>query len=427
MNMKKKIIALAAATIIAAQAFILPVGAANYFVSPSNGTDYAAAPGLPLQMGNPWLFKGSAGEHKEVLEEDADGTKFYHCESDSIKQGTPGEGSWYLYTRKNSGLITDKGFMKFDIRLNSGIIKLNIGSYGDPTKGVEEDGVGKLAAELTFDGAKKSITATAANGKVVDVVDKFKMGEWYTVRVDIDHTNLEYKVTVTDKSGKESKTDTLSYVHATADAPRNFIFAYVRKQNGHNFDFTNYSVATGEYSEAEEKAALAALDAPAASAEPSAAPDASAAPAASAAPETSAAPSASTAPEASTAPAKKTKIELVIDNKEAKVDGAAKELDAAPVIVDDRTLVPVRFISENMGGKVDWDAATRTVTIELNGKKIQLVIDSKDVDVDGTKTALDVPAQIISDRTYVPVRFVSETIGATVGWDAATKTVTIEQ
>lgn len=354
MNMKKKIIALAAATIIAAQAFILPVGAASYFVSPSNGTDYAAAPGLPLQMGNPWLFKGSAGEHKEILEEDADGTKFYHCESDSVKQGTPGEGSWYLYTRKNSGLITEKGFMKFDIRLNSGIIKLNIGDYGDPTKGVEEDGVGKLAVELTFDEATKAITATSANGKVVEVVDKFKTGEWYTVRVDIDNKNQEFTVTVTNKDGKESKTDALSYVNSTAGAPRNFIFAYVRKQNGHNFDFTNYSVATGEYSEAEEKAALAALDAPAATEAPNAEPTA--------APTTE--PTAAPTAEPTAAPEKKTKIELVIDNTEAKVDGASKTLDAAPVIIDDRTLVPVRFISENMGGKVDWNGDTKTVTIE---------------------------------------------------------------
>lgn len=413
MNMKKKLIALAAATIIAAQSLFISAYAANYFVAPTNFTDVAAAPGLPIREdGKPWIYKGSAATHKEVLEEE-DGKMFLHVESDSVKQGTAGEGSFYLYTRKNSGLITDKGFVKFDIRLNSGIIKFNVGSYGDPTKGTEEDGVGLLSAELTFDEATKSIKATAANGKIVEVVENMKVGEWYTVRIDIDHKNQEYVVTVTDKDGKESKTEALSYVNSTAKEPRNFIFAYVRKQNGHNFDVTNYSVATGEYSEAEEKAALA----PKPTEAPTEAPAATEAPKATEAP--SAAPAASEAPKAK-------KISLTIDKTEAKVGDETKTLDAAPVIVDGRTLVPVRFISENMGGKVDWNPDTKTVTVELNGKKIQLVIDSKDVDVDGTKTALDVPAQIISDRTYVPVRFVSETIGAKVGWDDATKTVTIE-
>lgn len=91
--------------------------------------------------------------------------------------------------------------------------------------------------------------------------------------------------------------------------------------------------------------------------------------------------------------------------------------DAQPGIVQNRTLVPVRFVSEALGAKVDWDGDNRIVTISQPGKVIKLAIDQIDVTVNDQVITLDVPAKIYFDRTFVPLRFVSEALGCKVDWD----------
>ncbi|MBE7043615.1 MAG: hypothetical protein E7399_09055 [Ruminococcaceae bacterium] len=88
-----------------------------------------------------------------------------------------------------------------------------------------------------------------------------------------------------------------------------------------------------------------------------------------------------------------------------------------PVIQDGRTLVPVRFISESFGANVAWEAETRTATVTLDGRTIVLQIDSGIMLVDGQEQTLDVPAQIISDRTLIPLRALVEGLGKKVYWD----------
>jgi hypothetical protein len=100
-------------------------------------------------------------------------------------------------------------------------------------------------------------------------------------------------------------------------------------------------------------------------------------------------------------------------------------LDAQPYIKDNRTLVPIRFIVEQLGAQVGWDEKNKQVTIEKDGKKIILKIGSKDVSVNNSKVTLDVPAEIKDNRTMVPLRFISEAFGAQVGWDRTNKVVTI--
>ena len=108
-----------------------------------------------------------------------------------------------------------------------------------------------------------------------------------------------------------------------------------------------------------------------------------------------------------------------------KADGKVLKTDVAPVIINDRTLVPVRVISETNGALVEWDGENRIVTITSEKIEINLQIDSKDAVVNKKKVELDVPAQIISDRTMVPVRFVAESFGYIVGWDGETRTVSL--
>lgn len=100
--------------------------------------------------------------------------------------------------------------------------------------------------------------------------------------------------------------------------------------------------------------------------------------------------------------------------------------DVPPVIKSGRTLVPVRVISEALGADVNWDSTLQEITITKNDKVIKLMINNKQVLQNGQKlTDLDVPAQIVSGRTVVPVRFVSEALGAEVGWDDKTQTVSV--
>ena len=86
------------------------------------------------------------------------------------------------------------------------------------------------------------------------------------------------------------------------------------------------------------------------------------------------------------------------------------------IVQNNRTLVPVRIISEVLGAKVDWDGNKRTVTVTGAGTFIILTIDSSQAAVNGQKVTLDAPATIFSDKTYVPLRFIAEALNAQVGY-----------
>lgn len=112
-------------------------------------------------------------------------------------------------------------------------------------------------------------------------------------------------------------------------------------------------------------------------------------------------------------------IKLQIGSRIVNVDNEAVIYDAAPVIRNDRTLVPIRIITEALGGKVDWNGATKEVTLSSNDKEIKMTIGK-------TLEKYGVAPVIIDGRTFVPVRFVADELGAEVAWDEATKTVTIK-
>lgn len=112
-------------------------------------------------------------------------------------------------------------------------------------------------------------------------------------------------------------------------------------------------------------------------------------------------------------------IKLQIGSRIVNVGNEAVIYDAAPVIRNDRTLVPIRIITEALGGKVDWNGATKEVTLSINDKEIKMTI-GKMLEKYG------VAPVIIDGRTFVPVRFVADELGAEVAWDEATKTVTIK-
>ncbi len=107
------------------------------------------------------------------------------------------------------------------------------------------------------------------------------------------------------------------------------------------------------------------------------------------------------------------------------VNGSSVAFDQPPVIENDRTLVPLRAIFEALGAEVDWNDETRTVTAEKNDVKISLTIDNAYMKVGEENVKLDTPAKIINDRTMVPVRAISEAFMCDVQWDGDTRQVII--
>lgn len=99
--------------------------------------------------------------------------------------------------------------------------------------------------------------------------------------------------------------------------------------------------------------------------------------------------------------------------------------DQPPVIENGRTLVPFRAVLEKMGAKVEWDNDSQRVTCTLADKQVTLVIGSDKMSTSSGEVALDVPAKIIGSRTMVPIRAISEGLGAQVDWDGENRVVTV--
>lgn len=105
------------------------------------------------------------------------------------------------------------------------------------------------------------------------------------------------------------------------------------------------------------------------------------------------------------------------------VEGEMKSYDPTARIMDGRTMVPLRAIAEQLGATVGWNHTEETVTLMKDGKKIMLSIGSVAAMYDQDSFTLDTPPIIIEDRTFVPLRFIGESFDAGVYWDNATRSV----
>ena len=116
------------------------------------------------------------------------------------------------------------------------------------------------------------------------------------------------------------------------------------------------------------------------------------------------------------------------DNKiSVTINEIPREFDVMPIIENGRTLVPMRAIFETLGATILWDEATRTVTAAKGETVVMLQIDNPTAWVNGEATSLDSPAKIVDGRTLVPIRFVAETLGCNVDWENDTRTVIIKK
>lgn len=108
-----------------------------------------------------------------------------------------------------------------------------------------------------------------------------------------------------------------------------------------------------------------------------------------------------------------------------KVNGRIIDFDVPPMAVDGTTMLPVRMALEPLGAEFVWNGANNTVTITAEGKVIQLIIGSDTAYVDGIAKIMTQPAMAVDGRTLIPIRFVAENLGYKVDWDGNTNTVII--
>ena len=123
-------------------------------------------------------------------------------------------------------------------------------------------------------------------------------------------------------------------------------------------------------------------------------------------------------------------IVFAIDYNEYSVNGELLTMDVSPAIVENRTLLPIRYAAEPLGADVGWDSNDKKVTVSLENTVIELWIDESNTLVNGEVVPIDqdnpnVRPIIINGRTMLPLRFVAETLGCDVQWDQDSKRVAI--
>ncbi|MDR1560577.1 MAG: Ig-like domain-containing protein [Clostridiales bacterium] len=97
----------------------------------------------------------------------------------------------------------------------------------------------------------------------------------------------------------------------------------------------------------------------------------------------------------------------------------------APIITNGRTMVPIRAIVEAMGGKVDWDEGDKRATLAYGGRTVEMWLDRKDVTVNGAGEQMDIAPYVSNDRILLPIRFVAENLGCQIEWISSLQKVVI--
>jgi cell division septation protein DedD len=111
-----------------------------------------------------------------------------------------------------------------------------------------------------------------------------------------------------------------------------------------------------------------------------------------------------------------------VNGKSTEVDPGR---DTAPITIDGRTMIPARALTEAMGGEVGWNEAARQVTLSANGITLVMTLDKKDYRRNGANMTMDVAPMVRNDRTLIPLRFAGEALGCTVDWFAETREILV--
>lgn len=119
-------------------------------------------------------------------------------------------------------------------------------------------------------------------------------------------------------------------------------------------------------------------------------------------------------------------VTTAINDINVEINGKNIIFDVPPKIIGGRTMVPVKVIFEELGATVNWDGKTQTITAQKNNISIIMKINDKVAYVNSAKIELDVAPTIVNGRTLVPVKFISESFGAQVTWEPTLKSVIIK-
>ena len=122
----------------------------------------------------------------------------------------------------------------------------------------------------------------------------------------------------------------------------------------------------------------------------------------------------------------KNKVELAINQKKVLVNGQEMMLDQAPILHQDNTMVPIRFVIEALGGQLTWVDSERKVVIIKDEHLLELWLDQHELIADGTAVTAEVPPILAGERTMVPLRIISEQLGFKVTWDPVAYSITLE-
>lgn len=120
-------------------------------------------------------------------------------------------------------------------------------------------------------------------------------------------------------------------------------------------------------------------------------------------------------------------VVFTIGRTSYKVGTQLRTIEAAPYIKNGRTYVPVRYMGDAVGAQVSWDNTTKTATLTKNGKSIALVIGKYTALANGKYINMEVAPEIVNGRTMLPARYVAEALGNTINWDETSKQITIYQ
>nr|WP_239004670.1 stalk domain-containing protein [Paenibacillus tepidiphilus] len=117
---------------------------------------------------------------------------------------------------------------------------------------------------------------------------------------------------------------------------------------------------------------------------------------------------------------------MVIGAKAMTVNGTKKALDVAPIVKEGTTYVPIKYVLDAFGGSASWNQTTKKIMVLRGAKALDLTVNQKEFVLNGKRQSAEVAPLILQGRTLVPLRLVSEQLGLTVNWEQKTKTVTIE-
>lgn len=117
---------------------------------------------------------------------------------------------------------------------------------------------------------------------------------------------------------------------------------------------------------------------------------------------------------------------MSIGAKSMLVNGTKQAIDVAPIVKDGSTYVPIKYVLDAFGGNAIWDQNTKKIMVLRGAKALDLTVNKKEFLLNGKRQSADVAPLILNGRTLVPLRLVTEQLGLTVKWEQITKTVTIE-